>query len=601
MRVKIRYRIPLVLALAVAALLAPGCMDNRLNRPVARAGEDMSVEAGEAVTLDGSRSLGRRGRIVTWHWTQLEGTPVQLSDPSGPVTTFITPETASGVQVLVFCLAVTDEGGGSNTDTVRVTVRALAGQAKYVILLIGDGMQMAYEVALSRYLYGTDQDLSWHSFPLRTVCATWHIDTYDRYAWAYGAPRYTDSGFNPVLGYDPHLGGGWTYDGWWNPPSDEYFLTPLPAWGGGWEAIPATDSAASGTALACGRKTEAGNVNWAAGDPANGALTFIGEECRGQKSMALGVVTTVPFAHATPACFASHATTRYAYEEISTEIIHRTRPDVVIGAGHPDWSGFAYISEDDYAGLKSGNVPPYSEYLLVEREVGMDGGVALEAAVNTLLNPAHPAHGRKLFGLFGGWGGYMEHPEPEDAPGMPGFTWPEGAEENPSLGECTRAALRVLTQRGKGRGFFLMVEGGDIDWANHAMDYSWMIGAMHQFDEAMKAVHAFVEDPATPLTWENTLVILTSDHSNGYLRFCPGTVLGRGRLPAVIPEPSPENHSCEIWYGAPGVHTNEPVMVYARGAGASLFRDYQGRMYPSTRLVDNTDIHAVMRRAVGLR
>jgi len=478
---------------------------------------------------------------------------------------------------------------------------SVEGTAKHVILVVGDGMQLAHEIALSRYQHGVDRGLSWHALAYETVCTTWDVTTHDRYAWARGAGRYDATSFDPAVGYDPAFGGVWTYDGFWEPPSDAYFLTPLAGWGGLGAGIPATDSAAAATALACGRKTDAGNVCWAAGDPPGGALASIGEEAARQKSMAYGVVTTVPFVHATPACFISHAPDRFAYGAISREAIHVTRPDVMIGAGHPAWSGhFGYIDPDDYAGFRAGVAAPYSEYVFVERAAGRDGGLALAAAVGEILDPAHPHHGRKLFGLFGGPGDYLEHPAPSDTPGVPGFTWPPGGEENPSLAECAVGALRVLEKRGGDHGFFLLIEGGDIDWANHAADYAWMVGAMHQLDEAVKAVVSYVDDPATALGWENTLLIVTADHANGYMRFDPARVLGRGDLPAQQPGVPPTYPGGEVAYRAPGAHTNEPVTIHAAGTGARLFLEYEGLHHRFTRLIDNTMVFEVMRRAMGL-
>jgi alkaline phosphatase len=273
----------------------------------------------------------------------------------------------------------------------------------------------------------------------------------------------------------------------------------------------------------------------------------------------------------------------------------------MIGAGHPDWVGHhGYISSADHDGFRAGAVVPYSEYVFVERTVGQDGGANLDAAVQEILDPNHAAHGRKLFGLFGGPAGYLEHPVPRDAPGTPGFDWPAGAEENPSLAECTTAALRVLVERGGANGLFLMVEGGDVDWANHACDFAWMVGAARQLDEAVAAAVAFVDDPSTPLTWDNTLLIVTADHANGYLRFAPGRVLGRGDLPTQRTGSPPWYPDDEIAYGAPGAHTNEPVTLYAGGRAAALFAEYEGRDHPGTRLLDHTAVFDVMRRAIGL-
>jgi alkaline phosphatase len=216
--------------------------------------------------------------------------------------------------------------------------------------------------------------------------------------------------------------------------------------------------------------------------------------------------------------------------------------------------------------------------------------------VANIQDSMHPDYGKRLFGLFGGTGSYMEHPVPADTPGWPSFT-PQA--ENPSLADCADAAIEVLELRGGGNGFFLMVEGGDIDWANHANDYSHMIGALYRFEQAVQRVVAQVNDTTNDLSWSNTLVIVTSDHANSYMRLSrdPAKILGAGDLPTQNAGPTyPDG---EVWYGTTG-HTNEPVMAYARGKGADMFREYEGAWYPGTRLIDNTHIYLVMSRAIGV-
>ena len=78
---------------------------------------------------------------------------------------------------------------------------------RHVILIIGDGMQLEHEIAASRYLYGTDDGMSWHRFPYQGYCSTWDIDAYDAYAAAAGARPYAPDDFDPRLGYDPARGG----------------------------------------------------------------------------------------------------------------------------------------------------------------------------------------------------------------------------------------------------------------------------------------------------------------------------------------------------------------------------------------------------------
>ncbi|MGA9536295.1 MAG: hypothetical protein WBR24_10345, partial [Desulfobacterales bacterium] len=71
---------------------------------------------------------------------------------------------------------------------------------RHVILFIGDGMQMAHEVAASRYLYGADDSLEFHRFPLQVDVATWDVTTYNTWAKRRGELPYDPNRILPWLG-----------------------------------------------------------------------------------------------------------------------------------------------------------------------------------------------------------------------------------------------------------------------------------------------------------------------------------------------------------------------------------------------------------------
>ena len=81
----------------------------------------------------------------------------------------------------------------------------------------------------------------------------------------------------------------------------------------------------------------------------------------------------------------------------------------------------------------------------------------------------------------------------------------------PSLKEMTSKALEVLSKDKDG--FFLMVEGGQIDWAAHSNDAGNMLHEMLKFDEAIDTVYQWAKGR------NDTLVIVTADHANGLLWF----------------------------------------------------------------------------------
>ena len=455
-----------------------------------------------------------------------------------------------------------------------------AAVAKHIILVIGDGMEPENEVAASRYLTGTDDGLAFHAFPYRGVVATWDVTTYSRQA------PYNPSSINPKAGCDA------TRTGKAASRSD----TPRYACRAPEGARPhGADSASTATAWATGYKTDTGNIAWLPGDPERGALETIAELLREKRGYSIGIVTTVPFSDATPAAMVSHNRSRRNHHAIADAIIRTARPEVVIGGGHPARSGAMHMSMALYDEVRSGRI---GDYVFVERRDGVDAAGSLKEAAALAA-----ARKKKLFGLFGGTGGNFEPLQPSDN-GTAAVA--RGSIENPLLKDATLAALEVL---GRNRnGFFLMVEQGDIDWANHANDYRWMIGAMWDLDEAVRAAVDFVNRPGDDITWENTLLIVTSDHVTGAMRLNDGKRLGKGRLPGQSPGLCPDKLSwCpgypggEVSYGSTG-HINEPVSLYAMGESSLTkhLRQFEGNWYPCTPLIDNTQIFHAMAGAAGI-
>ena len=485
---------------------------------------------------------------------------------------------------------------------------------KHVIFFIGDGMSAQTEVAASRYLYGTDNGLSWQALPAKAYVATWDVNVYNANARAARRPPFSRPSFAPNLGYDVKAVGA-------APRLDGDSRGPFPLG-------PATDSASAATALATGFKTDSGNIAWLPGDPPAGELVTIAEELRSKVGAAIGAVSTVPFNHATPAAFISHNTNRNAYYTglkgykglgIADEIILRVKPDVVIGGGHPllDNPDFnakrGYISESLYRALKAS-----PEYLFVERTAGGNGGRALlEGAA------AAAAAGKKLFGLFGGKGGNFDVPLVEDTPGRPLVT--PATEENPTLAEATLAALNFLGRDPDG--FFLVVEQGDIDWTSHDNDFRGVVGCVADLDRAVRAATAFIDRPGDAVDWTNTVLLVTADHATGGLFLSPENRLGPGDLPrqdprvedaetppragsdrgvgangAALKTPSYSSPNVypdgEVAYGTAG-HTNELVSLAVTGAAARTFLKYRGTWYPGL-VLDNTQVNAALREALGL-
>jgi len=449
--------------------------------------------------------------------------------------------------------------------------------ARHIIMVIGDGMQLEHEIAASRYLFGRNLDLSFHKLPVQTNIATWDVTTYNY--WSTDGP-YDPAAIRPCFGYAPMLGGKLPYPMQTVGISKRYLV------------LAATDSASAATAWATGFKTDDGNIAWLPGDPPGGALKTIAEILRDEKGYAVGVVSTVPFSHATPAAHVSHNISRNNYHAIAREILTVFKPDAVIGGGHPLYRrNYGYIPRDIYENFKNGLYG--NEYVFVERTGGIDGGVSVLKAARQAS-----AQGKKLFGLFGGRGGEFESPQPSDTPGAPAIK--RATIENPLLKDAAMAALEVLGKDPDG--FFLMLEQGDIDWANHANDYAHMVGATWDLHAAVAAVIDYVNRDGDDITWGNTLLIVTADHANSYMRLAENIRLTAGDLPAQkhsgIPGATFAYPDGEVTYGSTG-HTNELTRLYAIGKMARLFKEMEGKWYPGTRIIDNTQIFHVMMRAAG--
>ena len=90
--------------------------------PTANAGPDQSARAGGLVTLDGSASVDLDHGIASYHWSQIGGSPVILSDPGKAETTLTVPEDAVESESLVFELLIVNEAGFESEDTCVITV-----------------------------------------------------------------------------------------------------------------------------------------------------------------------------------------------------------------------------------------------------------------------------------------------------------------------------------------------------------------------------------------------------------------------------------------------------------------------------------------------
>jgi len=274
--------------------------------------------------------------------------------------------------------------------------------------------------------------------------------------------------------------------------------------------------------MTAGIKTYNGALNV---DPQGRQVTTIAHLAQ-QRGFAVGVVSSVPFSHATPAAAYAHNVSRRDYQDIARDMLglpsisHPERPlpglDVALGAGFGRQRttmpaqganfvpGTVYIAEDDLRAVEEAG-----RYVVSQRRPGVDGGAALLAAADKAANS-----GRRLFGFFGTQYAHLPFStadgdfRPARDPDGPGESYtPEDLLENPTLEEMTRAALTVLAKRGEG--IWLMVEAGDVDWASHDNNLDSMIGAIHSGDAAVRSIADWVEANSS---WMESLMIVTGDH-----------------------------------------------------------------------------------------
>lgn len=290
-----------------------------------------------------------------------------------------------------------------------------------------------------------------------------------------------------------------------------------------------TDSAAAASAWACGEKFRQGEICLHAQSQTHPVSIL---EWAGTKGKATGLVATSTITHATPAAFASHVSSRKCETEIARQYIRVSRPDVILGGGRtrfapgePDPCG---TSGDFLAEARTGG------YCVVYTASGLRGAVDRGAA--------------KILGLFADEG---LTPEMRRTPGI----------SEPSLREMTAAALETLERNP--RGFFLLVEGSQIDWANHLRDLEYQVSEILAFDQAVKTVLDWMN--AKPSRKAATLLIVLSDHETG--GFAVHGPKDRLTARGMHIEPG--------WSFPPGEfpkggHTGEDTPVWSVGPGSRL-------------------------------
>ncbi len=282
-----------------------------------------------------------------------------------------------------------------------------------------------------------------------------------------------------------------------------------------------TDSGAGGTAIAIGRKTYSRAIGV---DRDTIAQTTILEHAeRNGKSTGLAVTSQVT--HATPASFVAHQKTRYDYESIALDILV-SGIDVFIGGGRDHFDRRS----------DSADLTPLLEakgYQVVHSLDEMNG--VRKGKVAGLLYPGAPPR------------------------------YSEGRGD--MLPVAVGKAIEILSADPDG--FFLLVEGSQIDWGGHDKDADYMMEELLDFDRAVGVALEFARRDG------NTLVIVTADHETGGMSLTDG---------------NNDTGSVEAAFTTSN-HTGSMVPVFSFGPAADKFRG----------IYENTDLFEKMMEAFGFK
>ncbi len=326
-------------------------------------------------------------------------------------------------------------------------------------------------------------------------------------------------------GYDAASAG----DSPWAVSSDPGYLIGKPKDGNPKHAY--TDSSSSATSMTAGIKTFNGAINVdASGEPVQTIAHMLQE-----KGWRVGAVSSVPISHATPASAYAHNVSRDDYQDLTRDMLglpsvrHPNTPlpgmDVVIGGGYGndgdprkggESQGANYTQGNIYltdADLKSVDVANGGKYVTAVRTANEEGTELLRKATASAISGRH-----RLLGFFGigKYNGHLPFATADQSyDPVPGVNkkaeeyTPEDLTENPTLAEMTTAAVEYLASDRKP--FWLMVESGDVDWANHDDNIDNSIGAVNSGDDAVKVITNWVEAHSN---WNESLVIVTADHGH---------------------------------------------------------------------------------------
>ena len=248
-----------------------------------------------------------------------------------------------------------------------------------------------------------------------------------------------------------------------------------------------TDSAAGGTALATGSKSKNGGIG-VTKDLVDVTSVASWAKANGYR---VGVSSSVSVDHATPASFYAHENSRNNYYQIGLDLIE---------ANFDFYAGSDFL---DPTNQKAKDGKTYDNLY----DLTAKAGYTLARGYKEYQKKAKKAEKMILF-------------QPEAASAKDNSAIPYAIDRQKgdmTLSEITRAGINFLSKNND-KGFFLMVEGGKIDWACHSNDGATALTEVQDFDNAIKVAYEFYEQHP-----EETLIVITADHETGGLSLGTGS------------------------------------------------------------------------------
>ncbi len=436
-------------------------------------------------------------------------------------------------------------------------------EVKNFILMISDGM--GHNTVKANNLWENKNKQVYENFPVISAMSTYHGRA--------GNYQATDDISLYRTGYNSTLA--------WTDP--EYINEDY------------TDSAPAATAMATGTKIYDGAINV---DLDDSPLLNTLPQVATKKGKSAGVVSSVQISHATPAGLGgAHNANRNANAAISQELFFDTHLSVAIGTGHPLYNDqgvlrtapeHTWIGADAWNALTSGSTTSGAN---TAKDINGDGTPDAWTLIQDSADFAQIAKGERVpLRLAGVPKVYqtLQQRRTDAATGKASAPFTIPFNRNiPALSDLSLAALNVLNQNQNG--FFVMIEGGAIDWANHDNNLPFAIEEQYNFNRAVEAVINWVE---TNSSWDETLLIVTSDHECGYLTGPNGQNINPFTNPIIANGANTPEHA----YYSPS-HTNTLVPIYAKGAGAEKLNSYRNMYdYVYGYYLDNTNIpHFVLK------